>query len=368
MRQRVFDHLLPSTFEERGAAVPFTTPVLAQSRVRKDWRDRLEIVIGQFSGGPGAFVIPWAAVPEMVSLTTHDVLLHEAVMGRQALEPHAVRMAALEIAKTGLAGPEVVDAATKALAADEEAKALNQVVLILKVIEETEPAEAKALTRNITTPEGQERVREALFAIGERLNLDAKGFDQRLSELGAATYAVGAAWSPLEGRLRRLVARLGEFTAALGAWGGERLGEAADQAHFGAEMAAHTLKIASGVLQQFDEIVGSPRTILADWDGNAAQVRRLATRLAWLVDGWQPLLDTWFDAGDEAARIEALAYIVPRLPFIPAKEVDPDQAGKTGADLFGKAGRWVKANEDWKTGEPDLESVHRLEALKSKET
>lgn len=368
MSIRGFDHLLPSTFEERGATVPFTTPILSDSRVRKDWRDKLEIVIGQFSGGPGAIVIPWTAVGEMISLTTHDVLLHEEVMARRALDPYAVRMAALEVAKSGLAGPDVVEAATQCLAADEEAKALNQVVLIIKVIEEAEPNQAKALMRDIMNPDGQERVREALFAIADRLQLDAKAFDNLLSELGVATYAVGTAWSPTEGRLRKLVSRLGEFSASIADWASERLSEAADQAHFTVELSNHTLKIATEVLRKFDSLVGSPRSIVMEWDVKSGEVRGQATRLAWLVDGWEPLIETWTAAVDEAEQIAALESIVPRLPFIPAKEIDPDKDEKANNDLFGKKRRWVKMNEDWKTGEPDSELVHRLEMLKTRAT
>lgn len=368
MAVRGFDHLLPSTFEERGATVPFTTPILADSRVRKDWRDKLEIVIGQFSGGPGAIVIPWTAVSDMISLTTHDVLLHEEVLAKRALDPYTVRMAALEVAKSGLAGPEVVEAATKSLAADEEAKALNQVVLIVKVIEEAEPTQAKALMRDVMNPDGQERVREALFAIADRLQLDAKAFDNRLSELGVATYAVGAPWSPTAGRLRKLVGRLGEFATSIGEWAEGRLDEAGDQAQFTVEISHHTLKIATDVLHKFDERVGSPRAIVTEWELKAGEVRGLATRLAWLVDGWEPLIDTWTSATDEAQQIAALASIVPRLPFIPAKEIDPDKDEKTNNDLFGKKRRWVKMNEDWKTGEPDFELVQRLEMLKARAT
>ena len=312
-------------------------------------------------------MIPWATISEIISLTSHDVLLHEKVLERQALDPHAVRMAALEVARSGLAGPDVVAGAAKALADDEEAKALNQVVLIIKVIEEAEPAHARNLMRDIRTTEGQDRVREVFFSIGDRLNLDAKSFDQRLSDLGIATYPVGTVWSPFDGRLRRLVRRLGEFTVAVGTWGLEHLGEGADQAAFASEVAAHSLKIAREALQRFDAVVGSPRQIVADWEARASAVRRLVMRLAWLVDGWQPLIETWFAAIEDDARIDALEYIVPRLPFVPVKELEPDPAANSANVLFGKASKWVRLNQDWKTGEPDLILVRRLEALRARE-
>jgi hypothetical protein len=363
--RRGFDHLLPSTFEERGASVPFTTPALSDARVRKDFRDRLEIVVGQFSGGPGAYVIPWAALPNIVSLTTHDILLHERVNVRQALDPYNVRLCALEVAKSGLAGPDVVAGAAKALADDEEAKALNQVVLIIKVIEEAEPLRARELMRNITTPEGQERVRVVFFAIGDRLRLDPKAFDQRLSDLGIATYPVGTTWSPVDGRLRRLLRRLEMFSSALASWSSERLGESADQATFTVEVVEHTLKLAREALQRFNAVVGSPRQIVADWEARAPAVRRLVMRMAWLLDGWQPLIEMWAGAVGDDAQVEALAFIVPRLPFIPAKELEPDTQARA-TSLLGRASKWVRMNEDWKTGEPDMVMVRRLEELKAR--
>ena len=144
----------------------------------------------------------------------------------------------------------------------------------------------------------------------------------------------------------------------------EHLGEGADQAAFTAEVSAFSLKIAREALQRFDTVVGSPRQIVVDWEARATAVSRLVMRLAWLVDGWQPLIETWFLAGDDQARIEAMDFIVPRLPFIPAKELEPVPVASA---LVRKGGRWVKLNQDWKTGEPDRILIRRLEALRARE-
>lgn len=50
---------LPSTFEERGAVAPFTTPSLAMSRVRPDDRHGLVLMMPNMGGGDGAYVVPW---------------------------------------------------------------------------------------------------------------------------------------------------------------------------------------------------------------------------------------------------------------------------------------------------------------------
>ena len=111
---RTPEQLLPSTFEERGAAIPFTTPMFAYARVRKDYRDRLELMVTRFAAVAGVYVVPWPMVPDIAALTTHDVMLYEEVSAKKVLNPYDMRLAALGVAKTGLAGPKAAEAATLA--------------------------------------------------------------------------------------------------------------------------------------------------------------------------------------------------------------------------------------------------------------
>jgi len=90
-------------------------------------------------------------VPDIAALTTHDVMLYEEVSAKRVLNPYDMRLAALGVAKTGLAGPKAAEAATAALIENEKFKALNQLMLILRVIEETGISTAKSLAREIAT-------------------------------------------------------------------------------------------------------------------------------------------------------------------------------------------------------------------------
>ncbi|MEI9987084.1 MAG: hypothetical protein WDN69_30395 [Aliidongia sp.] len=47
--------MLPATFEERGAVVPFTTPALSLARVRRDQRQRMILLMPNFGGTEGGF-------------------------------------------------------------------------------------------------------------------------------------------------------------------------------------------------------------------------------------------------------------------------------------------------------------------------
>lgn len=366
---RAIEHMLPSTFEERGAAIPFTTPQLAHARVRGDWRGRLELVVAKFAESAGAYVIPWPAVKDIGTLTTHDVMLHEEVMKQNALDPHGVRLCALTVAKTGLAGPEIAEAAEKALAEDEEAKALNQVVLILRVIEEAEPAVAKTLVRELATPQGQDRIRETLSSVAGRLGIEADILDKRISALGDKTYDVGTAWSPSEGRLRRQLKKLEAMQKSTAEWASERLGEAAEQAKFTSDVAAYTIANAREVLQKFDKMLASPRAIVADWDIKAPAAEKLARRLTWLIDGWDPIVEMWMASTEEAQHIDALSRIASVLPFVPRDEAESGNVNSSVFNTLQAQGRkWVRSNTNWQTGEPDVELIKRLEEVKAKTT
>ena len=69
----------PSTFEERGTTVPFTTPALSCARVRSDDRYNLVLLTPGFAGTQSVYVLPWKAIPDLVTMTIHDRALHEAI-------------------------------------------------------------------------------------------------------------------------------------------------------------------------------------------------------------------------------------------------------------------------------------------------
>src|SRR4051812_11093504 len=106
----------PSTFDERGTTVPFTTPELAFSRVRRDNRtNHLEVLVMGFSGSRSIYVFPWEGLTSVLRLTLHDRALQAEISLADAITPLRMRIAAYRVAKTGLAGPEAASAATLAM-------------------------------------------------------------------------------------------------------------------------------------------------------------------------------------------------------------------------------------------------------------
>jgi hypothetical protein len=355
---------LPSTFEERGIAVPFTTPLLAHSRVRKNYRGQLELSIPNFAGVDGNYVMPWKAVCDLVEPTLHDKLLFEHVIDSKVTTPHEMRIAALSVATTGIAGPEVAEAAKKAVAMDEESKALHHVVLILRLLEETSNGTAIDL-REIGSVDRQEYVRKALAQVSGELGMAADALDERIAELTRMTYPVGVDWNPIEGRLRVQIRALSQFRDALYTWGNDQVNEAGERAVFSSEVADLTLATSSGILNNFNEAMKSPFSVVSAWRKATAEVERFSSRLLWLLDGWDTVVHWWECCKDENERIFAAEQMTAVLPLIPANEIEMSQR-EAANGLIEKSNRWVRLNRDWSTGEIDVELIHRMETVKAR--
>ncbi len=55
----------PVTFADRGAAVPFTSSLLAGARARPAERGGIELLIPNPAGGRGVYVVPWTSMREL---------------------------------------------------------------------------------------------------------------------------------------------------------------------------------------------------------------------------------------------------------------------------------------------------------------
>jgi hypothetical protein len=360
---------LPSTFEERGTAVPFTTPLLTQARVRKNERGKLELSVPRFADGPGSLVVPWPSVPEIVRLSGHDQALHEAVAAGNLADPHAIRLAALQVASGGLAGPETARAAAQALRADEEYKAFTNVLLIATTVtsmsDDSSPEAIQALVQGVGTPDGQRRVRGGLRSIAAALEIGPDELDERLDRLSLNIAPVGLRAAPRRGRLRALARRLTEFRDSMQslAQSSEAI-DTADCAGFCAVIADCTLQIAVARLAEFDALLGDRRRLLARWDAAFAASDRLVQRLAWLLDGWDFVAEMWFTAlaqSSDLSRVPALHAIFSLLPMIPREELK--RAGflpQETAIVSLRGRRWVRGLEDWRTGEQVKPMVMRI--------
>jgi hypothetical protein len=357
---------LPSTFEERGTAAPFTTPTLALSRVRPDERHGLVLLMPNLGGADGAYVVPWAAVSDVITMSVHDRALHEEVLETRAVTPDAMRMASLKIARTGLAGPKAAAAAEATLDSEEAQYVETHFLLILSLLGSLGMSSRQLLTLKPDSDDWKELVRTMLHGAGETLKVETNTVYERIGTLGRILTPIGLAVSRQEGRLRRLMATLSDFRAALQDWSQNDQSEMSPYAAFAAEVAELTVGVAASTFASLDKAVSDIPVVISQWDKQVQLAERAANRLSWLLDGWDYILAMWTEVeyANRNDQREGISQIMRVLPLIPRGETEWDEDEvERRHELFQR--KRIRAMMDWRTGQYDVELVTRYEAIKA---
>lgn len=357
----------PSTFEERGAAVAFTTPLLSQTRVRRGERSKLEVLIPSLSEGMGIYVVNWKAVPEMVSMTMHDRYLHELIVKEETCSPLHIRRATMKAARRGLAGPKAAQAARKALEEEEEQKTLTNYLLILAIFRAVGMASPEMLTSNLETEAGQKRTRELMARAAASLKLDPSVLYSRLADIAEVVAPVGLAQSPKPGKLVRCLSDLKNFRESIEGWAADNPSDSAHVATFCAHVAQHTVGIGDSVVGDFHRRVDAMGQLMRDWDAQMTEVRNLAGRMSWLLDGWEYITNAWASVQGESKHQQALTVneIFRIIPLVPREETNRD-LNLEAQKVLNKFRRSVRTLEDWRTGRMDFDAIRRIEQVKAR--
>ena len=362
---RTYESFLPATFEERGVALSFTTPALAYARIRKDYRDRLEVVLPNIGEGKGTFVIPWSALADTMTLTAHDRALQEEVQNNDAMSPYDIRMAELVIARDGLAGTDVAEAAAKALAEDAKHVDLTNLMFMAKVIMASGSL-TKEMLAGLASGESDDKVRQAAYKVAGTIGLKPTQLDEKLGKLSRVVAPLGIEGAPEMGRLRRLIRELSTFRDSLDHWAAENVHCEVELARFCVEVADLTLLRGIKIVQEFDAALSEPLNILKNWDIESPKLQNAVVRLSWLFDGWDMIIRTWDAAKNQNrdAQEAALFAIFRALPLLPKSELESSEANKASSFRISKK-RSVRMYENWSTGELDMDLLSRIESMKA---
>ncbi len=356
---------LPSRFTERGAAVPFTTPLLAQSRVRIDDRKQFELMIPAFAGAKGIYAIRWRDLPEVfTSMTVHDRALHDTIGAGAEANPGAVRLAAMKVAASGLAGPEAARRA-RAVLAEEENDRLVATFQLVKAACDQVGERSGLQIGDLASAAGQQKAKAAIEGVARRFGRPANAVYAELEDWGGITGPIGAPDSPRPGRLRRLAQDLGQMNDQLAAFAAKDPSEARDMALFCARVLSFTLQAFRTVLDQIDALSGGIPLALRNWKKSREEIVRQVERATWTLDGWDFVLALWRDSEgrERAERHVALAEMHRLVPMVPEKEF-PNQLMQFRSVAEGAAARYAKALQGWQSGAYDVELIMRLERMK----
>lgn len=356
---------LPATFEDRGVAISFTTPKLNQARLRRNERQGLELLVPDFADSGATYVMPWPLLPELVSMTLHDRELHKLITAKPALTPWEMRRLQMEIGARGLAGPAAAAACRQALGEDDRLRLAANFALIQKVFGFLGFATEELKAANFLTVETQTHVRRAFQALGKEIGASPEQCYGAIAEQSASLAQIGVPGADQPGRLRRILDEMRFLIGSVDRWSTTAYSEHQGRANMVARVAEHTVMMADYDLDRLDRRISDIARFVKDWEREAQEVRRLASRLSWLLDGWDHIAAAWRSAigNSEADTTDALTDIERVLPRVPRKEVEHiPQLAESAAKLNG--GRRVAAMQDWRSKSRDSDLIRRLEQVK----
>ncbi|MEO9191563.1 MAG: hypothetical protein ABI224_16400 [Acetobacteraceae bacterium] len=357
----------PTTFLERGVAVPFTTPALLGARARPAMRGGLEILVPNPAGGHGVYVLPWAGISELCRPTVHDILLGQRIAALGSLTPASVRVVARDIAAKGMAGRDAVAAAQAAAEADRQDSLTANFHLLLALIGQVEPAElAEFGDDRRHSAELELRARRAVARLGPKLGCIAAALPEVLDEVARSFVGIGVPAQTTPPRIMRLMASLVGLRADMAAWSAERKDASATQADMIAAVADVTLSCAERTVADAHAITDDMTRMLHCWAKSSASLAARIGRPDWLVDGWEKICLIWRCAEADVARRAALMEMTILLPVLPREisawigaPIDVDTVWRFRADVAGRG--------DWRVGS-SLDRVARNEALRALES
>jgi hypothetical protein len=351
----------PATFNSRGVAVPFTTPMLAGTRVRESAKTGIELVVPNPSGGRGVYILDWAGVRALGNPTVHDTALSRRMGAIHKLNPAAMRKAALDVALQGHAGRDAAAAARQSMSRDAAHRLHAHFLLMMGLIEQVSPLGEKP-----TAAEDAERRGSAIL---HRL---APMLGRAPAELADALAAMGAMFAPTgvgleddETRIARLLARLEEAHIALKAW--LRADQENDIGGLGRALAG-AMQTAAGygstILTTTRAGLADPISLLKRWFKDPQDVEALAERADWVLDGWEWVCLLWLSAGSDDARRRALVEMAQLVPVLPA-----EASGWTNLppppETLRQPCRVTSREDSWRTGSAAFSLIGRNETLRA---
>jgi hypothetical protein len=356
----------PTTFLERGVAVPFTTPLLAGTRARPAEKNGLELVIPNPSGGRGVYIMAWTSISSLCSPTLHDRQLNERIATLSSVTPHAIRRVGREVAAEGLAGEEAMNAARNAAEHDKGDRLVANYILLMALVKQVNFAPAPHEVGGAPDPmEMQRRARLAVNRVAPGLGRSTDWVAAALEAIADVMANIGLTAGSAASRVPRLVNLLQQCSTEVTDWSSAQHSD--DQASY-AEMirsvAAFTLALAEVTLTQARALTNDVVGLLRSWSADPGPVVRLVGRPEWLLDGWEQICLLWIFAKDDAARRAALVEMVQLVPVLP-REAREWSDLVLEAETSMRLRRLIPLNEDWRTGATVFDLIARNEHIRA---
>jgi hypothetical protein len=314
------DSFEPLSFRERGATIPFTTPLLLNARIRNSAAGRgFEMVISNPSGGRGALILPWAAMPDICSCTLFDRHLWESLAKRTDISPIGIRLEAQRLAAMGLAGRQAALAAKDAQQRETTSQRLMRSMLLESLIFATEaPNETAGRTNNGETEAFLKRAERAVSRAAAIAGVPLAEFTADLEDLAITLSGATPEMDGEDARLRHMIVELERMANDITDWVGDQQPEAAHvmAANFVVASARQTLECAEYALSDTDSLIADLGLLVPKWKSEKDRIIERARGPDWVLDGWKTPMALWQGAAPNLRRtaIWEAALIAPILP------------------------------------------------------
>ena len=344
----------PASFRERGATVPFTTPLLLNARIRRPGSgQKLELVAINPSGGRGVLILPWSMMTEICSPTLFDRQLWEALGRATDISPIGIRHEAQRLAAQGLAGPNAAFAAKDAQRREISCQRLIKTMLLESLVSATEtsseaagrsddPGDAAFLRRAARAVERSARI------AGLPLSKFSADLDELADALSGTTPQIGAE----DARLRQMMGSLERITQEIADWAAMQSADSTQQqaAHFVQQTARQTLQCAKVALTATDNLIADLGLLVPGWRGEWEDILECARGPDWVLDGWKTPMALWgaSEPGKRSEVIWEMALIAPIMPR-EAKAWLPKTKNETETPR--RTTQVVRDKADWRSGD-----------------
>ncbi len=346
-------------------AAPFTTPAIAQARLRLDARGRIEVVARNPTGSDGMYVVPLAGLGELFRLSIHDRALVEKIDSAETVSPIIIRKVALQIALEGLAGPDAATAAAAALRQEEEHALLTLLLLLGQLLAEAglPPIDWKQIDTGDKA--ARDRLKPYFKSLEPSLGMSAQELVGAVDALSVLVAPIGVARAPFQSIAASTLADVKAMQDSVAAWARTERDDYEAIARLVVECAALTVVCAEKSLAMATRLIESVRAMLEARATAPDSVADILTRPIWLLDGWRHLTALWAAVAEQPreaqrdATIE-LGDLVPLVPLSADDWLDAAEKGRSQSEIR----RYVRINEDWRTGLM-IERQAMLEQLKA---
>lgn len=357
----------PATFLERGIAIPFTTPIIAQARCRPDERGQFELIVPNPSGGDGNYIMPLAAIGNFCTPTLHDQFLIENLETIEHITPASIRLIACDAAQQGFAGRLAAKAARKRAEEDQTNMMLNYLILFVHVLREAGYPKPDWQGFDVNDPKVRALAKTCLNRYAPTIGLEAEKLLGEIEAISQVVAFVGLGNDGVASPADKRLAQMKKFTMSLSRWhqagadGGRMPELIVDAANLTIE------KVVASV-QQCRRVSNDVPKMLNAWFVRRDKLREMFGIADWMLDGWQHICALWESVEDHerAAQMSALNAIAELVPLQPA-EVDKwlGADGRAGQISNSLADRRVRLNEDWRTGSIRVNSREHQEKLRA---